>query len=299
LGARLTAGAFTAGFVMAALWGGNAVAVKIGLAGIPPLALAAVRFVLGGGTVLLWALAKKLRLGLQPAERLPMTLLAALFLVQIACLNLGVKFTLAGRASLVLATYPFWTALLAHFYVPGDRLSGLTTTGMLLAFSGLILLFGEGLLAHVGSPVGDAFVLASGMLLGVRMVYTKRLTVGMHPGKLLVWQSGLSVPVFALLSLLIERPSAPAIGVTVAAAIAYQGVIVAGLCFIIQTTLIQRYSPSVVTAFGFATPVFGVLLSALLLSEPITPGLMASLVLVAAGITVVNRAPRPQAATAE
>jgi drug/metabolite transporter (DMT)-like permease len=161
-----------------------------------------------------------------------------------------------------------------------------------LAFSGLILLFGEGLLARRGSLAGDLFALGSGVLLGVRMVYTKRLTANMHPGKLLVWQSGLSVPAFFLLSALIERPETAPITVAVAAAILYQGVIVAGLCFIIQTTLIQRYSPGAVTAFGFATPVFGVLLSALFLGETITIGLAASLALVAAGITVVNRAPR-------
>jgi drug/metabolite transporter (DMT)-like permease len=277
---------------MAALWGGNTVSVKIGLAGIPPLALAGIRFVLGGGTVLAWALAKRLLLGLARGDRAAMVLLAALFLVQIAFLNLGIHLTLASRSALFLATYPFWTALLAHWFVPGERLSGRTAAGLLLAFSGLILLFGEGLLARRGSLAGDLFALGSGVLLGVRMVYTKRLTANMHPGKLLVWQSGLSVPAFFLLSALIERPETAPITVAVAAAILYQGVIVAGLCFIIQTTLIQRYSPSAVTAFGFATPVFGVLLSALFLGETITIGLAASLALVAAGITVVNRAPR-------
>ncbi len=279
---------------MAALWGGNTVSVKIGLAGIPPLALAGIRFALGGGTVLTWALARRLPLRLEAGKRVAMALLAALFLVQIAFLNLGIKFTLASRSALFLATYPFWTTLLAHFYVPGDRLSRTTVTGMLLAFSALILLFGEGLVAHIGSPIGDAFALASGLLLGVRMVYTKGLTADMHPGKLLVWQSALSVPAFFALSLLFEHPGVPEISLPVGVAIAYQGVVVAGLCFVIQTTLIQRYSPSVVTAFGFATPVFGVFLSALFLGEPVTPVLVVSLVLVAAGITVVNRNPRPE-----
>ncbi len=281
---------------MAALWGGNTVAVKIGLAGIPPLALAGIRFLIGGATVLVWALAQNLRLGLEARMRLPMALLAALFLVQIAFLNLGIKHTFASRSSLFVATFPFWTALLAHFLIPGERLRGRTVAGLLLAFSGLILLFGEGLVAGLGSPLGDAFALSSGFLLGVRMVYTKRLSANVHPAKLLLWQSGLSVPVFLVLSLLFERPALPVVSLNVAAAIAYQGIVVAGLCFIIQTTLIHRYSSSVVTAFGFATPVFGVLAAALILGEPITAALIASLVLVAVGITIVNRQPRSAAA---
>lgn len=277
---------------MAVLWGGNTVSVKIGLAGIPPLALAGVRFLLGGVTVLVWAVAQKLGLGVEPGKRLPMALLAAIFFVQIGCLNMGISLTLASRSALFLATYPFWTALLAHFFVPGERLESRTAAGLLLAFSGLILLFGEGLVARIGSPLGDAFALASGLLLGVRMVYTKRLTANMHPVQLLLWQSALSVPAFFAASLVVERPGVPVINPVIVAAIAYQGIVVAGFCFIIQVVLIHRYSPSVVTAFGFATPVFGVLLSALVLGEPITPALVASLVLVAAGITIVNRAPR-------
>ena len=68
----------------------------------------------------------------------------------------------------------------------------------------------------------------------------------------------------------------------------YQGIVVAGLCFIILVFLLQHHSPGRLGGFGFATPVVGVLLSAALLDEAISPYLLASMGLVAVGIVVAN-----------
>ncbi len=102
-------------------------------------------------------------------------------------------------------------------------------------------------------------------------------------------ESGLSCRAAFLLSLIFEGSWEFALGGSVIAAVLYQGLIVAGFCFIIQTTLLRRYVASRLTVFGFITPVAGVILSNLLLSERISLGLVASLILVAAGITIVNR----------
>jgi drug/metabolite transporter (DMT)-like permease len=62
--------------------------------------------------------------------------------------------------------------------------------------------------------------------------------------------------------------------------------------------MVQRYSPATVSAFSFITPIFGVSFAVLLLGETPTASLLAAVVLVAAGIRMVNRpsAPAPQAA---
>ncbi|HSG15351.1 MAG TPA: EamA family transporter, partial [Anaerolineae bacterium] len=72
-------------------------------------------------------------------------------------------------------------------------------------------------------------------------------------------------------------------------AVIYQGVVVAGLCFIFWTSLLQNHSASRLVVFSFITPVFGVWLSALVLGETISPVLVGGLLLVTAGIIVVNR----------
>ena len=51
------------------------------------------------------------------------------------------------------------------------------------------------------------------------------------------------------------------------AAVLYQGVVVAGFCFVAWTTVLKKYSPSKLTVLFFTTPLFGVLLSHLLLGD--------------------------------
>jgi drug/metabolite transporter (DMT)-like permease len=56
----------------------------------------------------------------------------------------------------------------------------------------------------------------------------------------------------------------------------------------------RHYPATRLAAFTLLTPVFGLLLGALLLGEPITPRLIVALVTVAGGIVLVNRSPQPR-----
>ena len=271
------------------LWGGNSVSIKMGLAGIPPVALAAVRFLLGGIVVLVWTRAIGVPLRLSRTEKRPLFWLALIFVTQILSLNIGTFFTLASRSTIFINFYPFFTALFAHLFLTGDRLSGTKVLGMGLSFSGVILIFSDSLLVGQWDTLaGDLLVLMSAVLLGARQVYVKHLTQDIHPGRLLLWQAGISVPFFILCSLLLENTAGINATPSVLLTVAYQGFVVAGLCFILMTTLLRRYRASRLGAFGFITPPIGVLLSALLLGEPITPVLLASMALVGVGIAVVN-----------
>ncbi len=56
----------------------------------------------------------------------------------------------------------------------------------------------------------------------------------------------------------------------------------------VSTKLYQRYVASHIGVFHFATPIIGVIFSNILLGEGVSPGLIGSMVLVAAGIAIVN-----------
>ena len=186
-------------------------------------------------------------------------------MAQIVLLNQGTYFTTAARSTVLMSTYPFFTAFFAHFFVPGDRLSTPKGGGLVRSFAGVVLIFAESLALPGIYLLGDVLVLFSGILLGLRQVVIKRLVHGMHPYKVLFWQSLLSLPVFWAFSAVFERDAAYSWTPPVLGAILYVG------------------------AFGFATTVCGVLLSALLLDEALSWLLLLSTVLVAAGIVVVNR----------
>src|SRR6185295_16221167 len=127
--------------LLSALWGGNTVAVKIGVADSPPLMLAALRFAIGGVCVLAWALWTRAPFRLERGEGGPLLGLGLLFATQLGLLNVGVWLSTAGHAAVMLNAYPVYIVLLAHFLVPGDRMTAATLGGIILGFAGILVLF--------------------------------------------------------------------------------------------------------------------------------------------------------------
>ncbi|MCY4438334.1 MAG: DMT family transporter [Chloroflexi bacterium] len=276
--------------LLALLWGGNSVAIKIGLQDIPPLALAGFRFIIGLAAVTGWAWWQRVRIKLEPGELVPLIYLSLIFLLQIIALNVGTHYTTSSRSIVLNSTYPLFTTLFAHFLIRGDRLTVLKTLGILLAFGGVTVTFMESLnLASGDFLIGDIVVLASGGLLGLRVVATKRLIQSIHPYRLLIWSMLFSLPWFFILSLVFEQGWEYRISASSITAILYQGLVVAGFCFVAWTSVLQHYRASRLVVLFFATPLFGVVLSNLLLDESLGLELVSGAVLVAAGIYLVNR----------
>ena len=165
LNERLTLGAGLVAFLAVALWGGNTVSIKIATAGMPPAAIAAIRFSLGGLAVGAFARWTRLPLRLLPGETAALSKLSLLFIVQILLLNIGTSRTLSAHATVLISSYPFATALFAHLLIPGDRLSPGKILGMAISFAGVAVIFGEALIVgSAGSLIGDLTVFASCVL---------------------------------------------------------------------------------------------------------------------------------------
>jgi drug/metabolite transporter (DMT)-like permease len=277
--------------LLSALWGGNTVAVKVGVADSPPLMLAALRFVLGGACVVGWGLWNRAPFWLEPGEGRSLLGLGLLFALQLGLLNVGVWLSTAGHAAVLLNAYPVYTVLLAHFLVPGDRLTAATLGGVLLGFGGILVLFAGQLFAPTepGSTIllGDAVLTVSAILLALRQVVLNRQLQRIHPVKPLLAQVVVGTPLFLLLSWLVEpTPTTPTWRLV--ASLFYQGVVIAGFNFIANMSLLKTYRPSGLAAFNLTTPLFGVLATALVLGERIGWRLAASALLVAGGIAVAT-----------
>jgi drug/metabolite transporter (DMT)-like permease len=68
-----------------------------------------------------------------------------------------------------------------------------------------------------------------------------------------------------------------------------QTVLVAFISFLVWMWMLGRYPATQVSVFVFFTPLFALLFGALWLGEPVTPGLLLALAMVATGIVLVNR----------
>lgn len=275
--------------LLSCFWGGNAVAMKIALRDMEPFILAGLRFALGAIVIGIWGILNKIELKPGRGDYLHLAIISLIFAAQICTFNLATKYTLAGRASLLINTHPFFVAILAHFFIPNDRLSIKKILGLFLAFAGVFVVFRDRIGMDDSRVMGDAIMLISGFLLGILGVYTKILVQWINAYKLLLWQMIFGLVPFFGLSLIFERANTYNISPSVVLALLYQGIVVAGFSFVAWTLLLKRHSASKISAFMFATPLFGVGLSKLTLKEPVTLYLIIGAALVAAGIYVVNK----------
>ena len=278
-------GAATA-LLLAAMWGGNPVAVKIGLADAPPLRLAFFRFVLGALSILAYAWWTRHRgvFHVRPGEWRVLGSLGLIFAIQTGSMNVGIGLTTAAHGAVLLNSYAVHAVLLAHVMIPGDRLTPAKVWGVLVAYAGIVLLFARDFSFQGSTLVGDLVVAGSAVLLGERVVYTARAVQRFDPIKLLVFQSLIGSACFLAASLIFEASAPTRYTVSLATSLVYQGVVIAGFNFLVSSYLYRRYPASALATCSLTTPLFGVLIAAVVAGDHLSPVLLLSSVMVAGGI---------------
>jgi drug/metabolite transporter (DMT)-like permease len=163
-------------------------------------------------------------------------------------------------------------------------------TGLLMSFAGMLIAFG--LPAPAADPsqiVGDVMMVAAAMAWAATTLVIKGSALNrISSEKTLLWQLLVAIPIVAGGALVFgERiaamPSAVALG-----SLTYQTLVVP-LTFAAWFALIVRYSASRLSAFTFLTPLCGVAAGHLVLGEPLTTSFALAVLLVAAGLVLVNR----------
>jgi drug/metabolite transporter (DMT)-like permease len=287
----IPARAVLAALAIHTLWGGNPVAVKLGLEAFPPLWSGFLRFALGCLCVAAWARFARIPLLPGRGEWPALGAIGLLFTVQIWLMNVGFGATTAANGAVLIAANPLFGILFAHFLIPGDRVGPWRALGVAVAFAGVALVITRGAALELGSA-GDWIVLASACLLGLRLALSGRILRRMNEVRLTLWQMLLSLPLFLAGALAWEEIRWEAIGPAPVAGILYQGIVVAGLAFTVNFYLIRKYTPSVMISFNFVSPVAGVLLGLLILGERLSLSLLAGMALVALGLALIARRAR-------
>jgi drug/metabolite transporter (DMT)-like permease len=220
-----------------------------------------------------------------------------LFGLEFACVYLGMLYTDAVRSVLFVYLSPFVVAAGAHFLLKGDRLTTLKTLGLLLAFSGVFVVFwGKPKTAGPSMPLGDMLEIAGGVFWGTTTLYIKKfMAEKVHPINTFLYQLVFSIPILFLLSFMLEPRWIYRIDGLIVLSLIYQSVIIAFVTYLIWFKLIHVYSVTRLSVFTFFTPIFGVLFGTIFLAEEFTVSLMIGLPLVSAGIFLVNWRDRPAA----
>lgn len=277
--------------VLCAAWGLQQVAVKVAIAGVSPLLQAGVRSAAAALLVWGWSAHRRIPLFRRDGTLIPGVVAALLFAAEFALIFMGLTYTSASRSVLFLYTAPFFVAVGAHLFLPGERLGRMQWLGLLCAFIGIAVAFADGLrLPTYRELIGDTMVLFAALFWAATtiVIRTSRLAVA-SPSKTLLYQLAGSAVVLPLASVMVGEAGVKAITPLVAASLLYQIVLVAFVSYLAWLWLVAHYPAAHLAAFSFLTPLFGMTAGALLLGEHVSAALAAAMLMVGAGIWLVNR----------
>lgn len=195
----------------------------------------------------------------------------------------GVKMTLAGRASIFIFAHPLFVALFAGIGKKGEKISKLSALGLFIAFAGVLVVYGDRLKDSGASQIGDLLMILSSALLALMIVHVRNLSRQVGAKEAVFWQITLALPVFWFITILLEEfPTA--YGLFSLSGLFYQALAVNFLGFLWLASLIEKYTANSITSFFFLTPVVAVILSYILLDEPMNLSIILGGLIVGVGV---------------
>ena len=279
-----------------ALWGGTPVAISYSVDQLPPQAVAAIRFGLAAIFMLIWCRWEGTALTLAPRQLRTVLIAGTMLFAQIGLFNEGIARSNSSHASILINTFVFWVPAIEFIFVRHNRLSPAQLAGLLLAGSGGLIVVSTSnstsSTAGLDQPslIGDAFLLLSGFLLAIKIVYTQHALKSMEPGKFIFWHDVIGVAFFALWSGCFETfpVGLSALSLATWLGLLYQGLLVAGFCFAVQAWMLKRHPASQISVFSCSTPLFGVALGVLFRDDGLSEWLLLAAACVAIGILIVT-----------
>jgi O-acetylserine/cysteine efflux transporter len=268
-------------FVVIIAWGVNFVVIKLGLHGVPPMLLGALRFTFAALPVFF---VKRPQIPLRWLFAYGLTISFGQFALLFYGMYVGMP---AGLASLVLQAQAFFTLIFASMFL-GERIRASNVAGLVIAAAGLGLIGMQG--GHAMTALGFILTLSASAMWALGNVATKRM------GKvdllsLVVWASLIPPLPFFALSLIFEGPARiesslahiPTVSVF---AIAYLSFIATLVGYSLWGKLLARYPAGQVAPFSLLVPVIGIVTAALVLGEAMTSAEVLGAALVMAGLIV-------------
>lgn len=274
------------------LWGGSFFFTSIALTGLPPFTIVVLR--VGIAAIVLNLVLPVLGL------RVPMTLRAWAAFFSLGVLSNALPFCLivwgqtqitSGLASILNATTPLFTVLIAHVATDDEKMSANRLAGVLIGFAGVTALIGPEALAGAGSNVlAQLACIAAAVCYGCSGVYGRRLrTMGIAP---LVASTGMVTASTLLLipiALIVDRP-----WMLVPPSPAAWGAVL-GLAMLSTVVAYFLYFRILATAGAtnlmlvtFLIPVSAILLGVLVLGEQLEPQHVLGMALIGAGLAATD-----------
>lgn len=267
--------------VLGAIWGSSYLFIKVGVRELSPAMLIEIRLLCAAPVLVAFAVQRYGWTALRAAWRQGVVLGVLNAAVPFTLIAWGERYVDSGTAAVTNASVPIWLAILAIWFVPSERSTGLRAVGVAFGLAGVAILAG------VHPPGGWKGALGTGAIIVASISYAaanlyagRRMAAG---GPVLAAASmvvaGLVLVPFALASLPSHVPGWKSVGSGVVLGLA--GTAVAQ---ILSYRMIRIYGSSRSVLVAYMLPAFALLYGALFLSESVTWQKLAGLLLIVGGV---------------
>ncbi|MGR3570437.1 DMT family transporter [Brevirhabdus sp.] len=285
------------------IWGGSFIMTELALEGITSMWLAAFRLLLATPVLAAaWAftrphgapppdIAAPSHDAPQPDRRARWPYLLAIGLLSsVLPFNLlawGQQSVTSAFAGVSMAGVTLFVLPLAHFLVPGERMTLRRTLGFLVGFAGVLLLLGGGLFGTTGDPMeplGRLACIAATLCYAVGSILV-RLCPPIAPITLTFWLTGIGAAAAAGLALLVEGvPPVPPQGALLA--VLFLGAFSTAFANLLRVVVIRSAGPTFMSLTNYMVPAWSMIFGAAVLSEPLPGSLFTALLLILSGLLI-------------
>jgi drug/metabolite transporter (DMT)-like permease len=277
--------------LLGTMWGSSYLFIKVAVAEVPVMTLVAGRLLLAAA--ILWVLVLLSRHRLPRSRSLWGAYTVMGFLsgtLPYALISWGEQFIPSGLGALLHSTMPFFTVIVAHFFIQEERMTLFSILGVALGFVGVgLLLLPDLRQGQQANLLGQLAVVVSSASYATSAVFARKQLRGQPPLVSTMGQLTMGALLTLPLALLLEKPlaispSLPALG-------AWLGLVLLGtvIAYVIYYALIERTSATFTSMVTYIIPINGLLLGAVILGEDLTITVAISTALILAGVMLVQR----------
>lgn len=277
--------------LLSVLWGGSFFFIAVARPELPPFTIVAARLALAAATL---AVALRL-LGIAYPRGRP----AWMASLGMGVLNNAVPFSLitwaqgslpSGVASILNATTPLFTVLVAHALTADEKLSRGKILGVVLGFVGVAVLMGAGALAGTSAKLPELAMLVATFSYALSGVWGRRFRrLGIPPASGALGQLCCSALLMAPLALVVDQPwRLPMPGAHVLGAVLALAVFSTALAYLMFYRVLDRAGATNLSLVTFLIPVSAILLGTLFLNEVLAPRHFAGMALIALGLLAID-----------
>jgi drug/metabolite transporter (DMT)-like permease len=274
--------------VVVVAWGSNWMVTKTLVASVSPLWAVAIRSAIATVALLILLLARGQLIWPRRGDVSIILTVAVLHMgVFSALVAFGLQFVPVGRSIVLGYTTPLWVAPAAWLFL-NEPMTRSRLAGIALGLAGLAAMFNPLAFdwSNHNALIGNGLLLLAALCWAANILYVRAHRWISTPFQLVFWQALLATVLLSALALGIDGLPQIVWTPKLTGAFLYGGICGTALAHWAMVT-VNRSLPSVTTSLGLlATPVMGVVMSAIFLGEPVSTSLICAMAMILGGIAI-------------